>query len=135
MVVATVYKWLLRLYPRQYTDQFGQEMTSVFGQAAASELKKGRFAYGRFVLHELASLVVGARDARGASLLLGALAVDYSLPADLIDAQRAVESAKAGMQKAIATNDFKAARDLCHADEIARDEVCRLRGKYRLPGT
>jgi hypothetical protein len=39
------------------------------------------------------------------------------------------------MQKAIATHDFKTARDLCHADEIAQAEVRRLRAKYRLSGT
>jgi hypothetical protein len=61
MIVTSVYKWLLRIYPRQYADQFGQEMTSVFEQAAAEQLKKGRFAFARFVIYELAGLVTGAR--------------------------------------------------------------------------
>ena len=132
MTITRVYRLLLRMYPRQYADQFGAEMTSVFEQAAAEQLKKGTLAFVRFALRELIGLGVGARDARKAPLLLEDLKVDFSLPPDLADAQRVVRVCKEKMQKAIAAHDFKKARFFCLVDERAREEVRRLRAKYRL---
>ena len=114
-------------------EQFGAEMTSVFEQASAEQLKKGRLAFVRFVLRELAGLSAGARDARKAPSLLGDLAVDFSVPSELADAQRTVRRSRELVQKAIAAHDFKRARFLCLVDERARAEVVQLRAKYRLP--
>jgi hypothetical protein len=132
MTITVVYRLLLRMYPREYVEQFGAEMTSVFEQAASERLKKGRLAFAGFILRELAGLGVGARDARKAPSLLGDLAVDFSVPADLANAQRTVRRSKELLQKAIAAHDFKQARFFCQVDERARGEVTRLRAKYRL---
>jgi hypothetical protein len=131
--MTRIYRFLLRMYPRSYADQFGSEMTSVFEQAAAEQWKKGRLAYVRFVFRELMGLVTGARDARNSAFLVGGLAVDFSIPPDLADAQRMVRVSKEQMQKAIATHDFKKARFFSLVDERARIKVRRLRAKYRLP--
>jgi hypothetical protein len=133
MTITRVYRLLLRMYPRQYADQFGAEMTAVFEQAAEEQLQRGYLAFARFVLRELAGLATGARDARKAPSLLGDLAVDFSVPPELADAQRMVRISKEQMQRAIAKNDFKKARFFCLVDERARGEVMRLRAKYRLP--
>lgn len=132
MTITRVYRLLLRMYPRQYADQFGAEMISVFEQAAEEQLKNGRVAFVRFVLRELAGLAAGARDARDSARLLDELAVDFSLPPELADAQRMVQRSKELMQKAIVAHDFKKARFFSLVDERARDEVRRLRAKYRL---
>jgi hypothetical protein len=133
IALTRVYRWLLGMYPRDYADQFGAEMSSVFEQAAAEQWKKGLLPFARFVFCELAGLAAGAQDVRNAPLLERELAVDFSVPAELADAQRAVEYSKQQMQKAIAAHEFKKARFFCLADERARVKVQRLRSKYRLP--
>ena len=50
MIITRVYRFLLRMYPSQYADQFGAEMTSVFEQAAQEQLTKGHLAFVRFIL-------------------------------------------------------------------------------------
>jgi hypothetical protein len=133
IALARVYRWLLRMYPRDYADQFGAEMTSVFEEAAAEQWRKGLLPFVRFVFWELAGLAAGAQDAHKAPLLERELAVDFSVPPELADAQRAVEYSKQQMQKAIATHDFKKARFFCLVDERARLKVQWLRAKHRLP--
>lgn len=135
MILTRVYRLLLRMYPRDYAEQFGVEMTSVFEQAAVEHWKKGRLAFVRFVFRELTGLAARAREARKAAFLVGDLAVDFSVPPELADAQRMVQYSKEQMQKAIATNDFKKARFFCLVDERARVKVQRLRAKYGLPGS
>ena len=93
MITSKLYGFLLRkMYPREYADQFGSEMISVFEQAASEQRRLGSVAFVRFIFRELFGLAAAARDVREAPLLIGRLAVDYSVPAELADAQRAVES-------------------------------------------
>lgn len=133
MMSSKVYRFLLnKLYPREYAEQFGAEMTWVFEQVAAEQRKRGSVAFVRFIFRELLGLVAWARDAHEAPLLIGRLAVNYSVPAELADAQRAMETTKQEMQKAIIAHDFKKARLLSFEEENARDDVRRLRSKYGL---
>ena len=105
MISSRMYRFLLRkMYPREYADQFGAEMTFVFEQAAAEQGRLGSVAFVHFIFRELFGLAAAARDAREAPLLIGRLAVDYSVPAELADAQRAVETTKQAMQKALAVS-------------------------------
>jgi hypothetical protein len=133
-MITDLYRLLLRLYPRDYVAQFGAEMTSVFEEASAEQWKRGPLAYVMFVLREIAGLAGGARDARNAAFLVGDLAVDFSIPADLADAQRAVRISREQMKKAMVAQDYKKARFFCLVDDRASVKVQQLRAKYRLPG-
>lgn len=61
MTIPRVYRLLLRMYPHDYVEQFGAEVTSVFVQASADHLKQGRMAFLRFVIRELAGLAGSPR--------------------------------------------------------------------------
>jgi hypothetical protein len=58
-VVLTAYCWLLRLYPRGYRNQFGEEMTSVFREGC-SNLPPALPAKIRFYRREFCGLLSGA---------------------------------------------------------------------------
>jgi putative ABC transport system permease protein len=53
---VTIYRGLLRLYPRPFCDQFGREMTAFFEARHAKAAAKGRRATWRFWLAVLADL-------------------------------------------------------------------------------
>ncbi|MGA9980155.1 MAG: hypothetical protein WBQ08_16165 [Candidatus Sulfotelmatobacter sp.] len=55
-----LYEGLLRLYPRAYRQQFGDEMIAVFREADADEHEKGTFATAKFCLREIGGLFRGA---------------------------------------------------------------------------
>ena len=57
--MTTFYCWLLCLYPGSYRHEFGEEMTSVFGEAR-SELPPVLPAKIRFYRRELCGLLSGA---------------------------------------------------------------------------
>lgn len=133
MILLPVYRILLRMYPPDYRRQFGDEMASVFERAAADHLQKGPIELLRFAARELFGLAFGARDAWRAPLLIEQVGADFSVPADLADAQRLVTRCKSHLEEAIVARDFKKARFLCLVEERAREDVRRLRAKYRLP--
>jgi len=58
--VLSLYRFLLRLYPPAYRDEFGAEMLAVFGDAQAETWKKGVLARGVFCAREVAGLLRGA---------------------------------------------------------------------------
>ncbi|HSB75505.1 MAG TPA: hypothetical protein VLC12_07645 [Terriglobales bacterium] len=62
MVALTVYCWLLCLYPGSYRQEFGEEMTSVFG-AARCALPRGLGAKVSFYGREFCGLLSGALGA------------------------------------------------------------------------
>ena len=63
MNIQRVYRLLLRLYPGEYRERFGAEMTAVFDESARERRRQGWRAFVGFVLNELAGLVTGASDA------------------------------------------------------------------------
>lgn len=62
-----MYEGLLRLYPRAYRRQFGEEMIAVFRDADADAHQKGNLVTARFYLREVGGLFRGAlaEHARG----------------------------------------------------------------------
>jgi hypothetical protein len=60
--VLTAYHWLLCLYPASHRDEFGEEMTSVFGDAR-SALPAGLAAKLSFYRPEFCGLLSGAVSA------------------------------------------------------------------------
>src|SRR4029453_5410130 len=55
-----VYKTLLRLYPREYTELFAAEMSAVFEEAFEERRRQGGAIFLRFAVAELTGLVAGA---------------------------------------------------------------------------
>src|SRR5262249_42807105 len=63
VMVLTVYRWLLCLYPGSYRHEFGEEMTSVFHDAR-SDLPPALAAKISFYRREFCGLLAGALCAR-----------------------------------------------------------------------
>ena len=60
MELKRAYDILLRLYPADYRALFAAEMLTAFEEAADERRERGRAVFARFVLAELAGLVIGA---------------------------------------------------------------------------
>jgi hypothetical protein len=60
MELKRAYDILLRLYPADYRALFADEMLTAFEEAAEERRERGRAVFARFVLAELAGLVIGA---------------------------------------------------------------------------
>ena len=58
--MLSLYRFLLRLYPRAYRHEFGVEMLAVFREAQTETWKKGVLARGVFCAREVAGLLRGA---------------------------------------------------------------------------
>jgi hypothetical protein len=59
-MTLALYEGFLRLYPRPYRQQFGNEMVAVFREADADVHAKGSSATARFYLREIGGLFRGA---------------------------------------------------------------------------
>ena len=55
-----VYKTLLRLYPRDYTELFAAEMLAAFEEVSEERRRQGAAIFLRFAVAELMGLVTGA---------------------------------------------------------------------------
>ena len=126
------YKFFLFLYPRGHRDQFADEMTQVFEEAAAERRAQGRSWYVRFALSEVAGLIGGAAEAWMVSQR-PPKAPDTSplfLPQELREAQQRVDANVAAMVQAIANHQFERARFLSDQERVARANLTSLRDKY-----
>jgi len=130
--MTRVFQFCLILYPRGHRDQFAEEMSQVFEQAAAERRAGGLAAYFRFAFAEIAGLVTGAAWAWIAPQRAARAAAEkYShLPGELADAQRRVDANVAAMVHAIANHQFERARQLSNEERIARANLDTLRQKY-----
>jgi hypothetical protein len=72
IVVLTVFRWLLCLYPESYRDEFGEEMTCVFREAR-SALPPALPAKISFYRREYCGLLSGALSAHFDCLLCPAI--------------------------------------------------------------
>lgn len=126
------YKFFLFLYPRGHRDQFAEEMTQVFDEAAAERRALGWTWYVSFGLGELAGLIGGAAEAWMAPKPARKVAAANSsyLPQELIEAQQRVDANIAAMVQAIANHQFERARLLSDQERLARENLRVLREKY-----
>ena len=126
------YRWCLWLYPREYRERFGEEMTEVFEAAAAERRAEGRAAYAGFALSEIIGLIAGAARARVAPQQAGDLvAAKYrNLPREVAEAQQRVDDSIAGMVHAIAHHQFEKARDFSNLEHRARTNLRVVRERY-----
>jgi hypothetical protein len=59
-MTPALYEGFLRLYPRAYREQFGDEMVAVFREVDADVHQNGSFATARFYFREIGGLIRGA---------------------------------------------------------------------------
>jgi len=155
MNAQRAYKYLLRLYPRDYRAMFASEMLAAFEQASEE-----RHGY-RFVLAELMGLLMGAAlewiakltsdsSVRGRVLpdrlrmrppgvpwevhYAGAFAgwPPSALPDEVADAERRVKQLVDRIVHAIANHDFEGARNCSLQERQERDRLRLLRRKYQI---
>jgi hypothetical protein len=130
--MTRTYELLLILYPRAHRAEFSDEMRQVFEAAAAERREQGRAPYVRFVVREIAGVIVGAARAwltpqRAAQL---AAAKYRHLPREVAEAQQRVDENIAGMVHAIANHQFEKARELSNREREARANLRMVQARY-----
>lgn len=79
--VTRVYALLLRLYPRAFRDEFGDEMQTVFADAVQEAMRTGPLALARLCWREWRELLVNSALEHWARFQKGRLAMNPSAPA------------------------------------------------------
>jgi hypothetical protein len=120
------YSILLGLYPIDFRVEFGDEMVTVFQQAAAEHRESGCASLLPFALREMLGLVAGAARARVSN---AAASGDLPFPTDVGSAERYLEFVSRRLIQAIASHDFPNARFYDGQDRRARALLARLRAQ------
>jgi hypothetical protein len=123
MLVSRIYARLLRLYPADYRQSFGAEMTTVFERAVLDCRSHGVL---HFLLSEGAGLLIGAA---GAWLAKAAGTRRCSIAGSVAPSEIAATEARINVLvkrtvHAIATHDFETAR-ACSSEERREQEKLR----------
>jgi hypothetical protein len=134
MNLIRIYRFLLRLYPRDQREQFGDEMEAVFRQADAEHKARGAGGYTWFAMRELAGLLAGAISARWGSLARRppaghVITEPLVLPDDVREVERLVTVSIDRMIYAIAHHRFVEARFYSLVERRARARLDELRGQ------
>jgi hypothetical protein len=127
-MVKRFYEALLRLYPEDHRGLFASEMSTVFEEASADYLTRGRAIWLRFILAEFLGVLAGATSARlrpqpSAILTPGP-------PHTLREAQERVALNLRRMEEAIAQQDFVRARFYSNEDLKSRAELRHLCDRF-----
>src|SRR5437899_1662510 len=119
-----LYRFVLRFYPAEYRDMFGEEIAAVLQQRAAEKRAEAWFAFAAFVAREVAGLVAGVPR-------------EWSRPTQPLVARPATTVGESEarihfllkrMEYAIAHHDFEGARFYSREDEKERENLQRLLG-------
>lgn len=130
-----VLEFLLRLYPKEHGELFGDEMAAVLRQASEDRRADGRWAYARFLVWEVAGLVAGAA-AVWAARFAGQRRVQPSpdapapLPDEIRETERQIQRSIDCMVHAIANHQFTKARFYSIAERKFRERLEKLRDRY-----
>jgi hypothetical protein len=121
-----VYRALLRLYPREYRDNFAPEMTAVFERMAGEHRSADALARLRFAAREIAGVIVGAAEAWVRSLSGRRLcsAARRDAQSETAAAEARIRTLVNRIEHAIATHDFETARS-CSREELRERERLR----------
>jgi hypothetical protein len=140
-MVRWVYRALLRIYPPDHRRWFGDEMRSVFEEAAREHRGRGPIAYAAFLFSECAGLIGGSAMAWTANLagrgyirrpeLIGS-GVTATLPLEVQQAQDRLNISLNGLLHAIANHQFVQARAFAAEEQKAREELRVVREKYHI---
>jgi hypothetical protein len=134
MSLTKIYRFLLRLYPRDQREQFGAEMEAVFRQASGERRGRGAAGYAGFAMREFAGLLAGAAAARFGKLArhspAGHAIMDpVVLPDDVREVERIVRVSIDRMVYAIAHDQFVEARFYSLVERRARARLDELRSR------
>lgn len=133
MNIMGIYRFLLKLYPRDQREQFGAEMEAVFRQAAEEHKGRGAVACFWFAVVEFAGLLAGAAAARFANVVRrppagNAITEPLVLSGDVREVERIVALSIDRMTYAIAHHQFVEARFYSLVERRARARLEELRG-------
>jgi hypothetical protein len=149
MNIQRVYRMLLRLYPKEFREQFSEEMFEVFRQKA-HDLTAGRgVMFASFVFREFIGLPVGAAGAWIGGIMLVKKYFVVSIPIlsqhfpkptaeeaglSMAELQQRHDEIQATMFQAAANHDFIAARS--YEAQVGRLHLLlRRRSRPRKPRT
>lgn len=124
---------LLRLYPQEHREMFGEEMAAVLRQAAADRRVEGRWHYARFVTWEIMGLVAGAAAVWAAQFANQRRVQPEAEPSGLSDireTERKIQISIDCMVHAIANHQFEKARFYSIAERKFRARLEKLRDRY-----
>ena len=137
-----IFTLLLRFYPPEHQAIFAPEMLFLLRETACEKRQLGRSAHIHFVLKESFGLLTGAATEWFAKLTNRDYIKDQSaaaqtqpeplLPAEIIKAQKLVQSTLVCMERAIATHQFEKARFYSYAEQKARKQLRLLQQKYNI---
>jgi hypothetical protein len=130
-----VLELLLRLYPKEHRELFGEEMASVLRQAAEDRRAQGWWPYARFLVWEVAGLAVGAA-AVWAARFAGQPHIQPSPPSraaqpdEIRETEQLIQRSIDCMVHAIANHQFTKARFYSNVEREARARLNNLRDRY-----
>lgn len=138
-MVTSAYRALVRLYPPDHCHWFGDEMRSIFEEAAREHRGRGAIAYAAFLFSEYVGLIGGSAIAWAAKL--GGRAYIHqphlicnseaaTLPLEVQEAQKRLNVSLNGLLHAISHHEFVKARAFAVEEGKARENLRLLREKY-----
>jgi hypothetical protein len=139
--MTLAYRLLLWLYPYDHQVCFGEEMQSVFEQAAQEHRGRGRTAYLRFLVAEYGGLIVGLATAWTVKIAGRGYVHDQRLictaalaprPHEVQEAQERLTANLNGLLHAISHHQFVKARIYAAEEQKAREDLRLLRERYNI---
>ncbi|MBV8728797.1 MAG: hypothetical protein JO336_03205, partial [Acidobacteriia bacterium] len=132
------YDFLLRLYPKEHRELFGEEMATVLRQAAEDRRARGMAAYLWFAFWEIVGLVTGAAAVWAANLAqrAGKPAIDsppglwFCPTTSIAETERLIQRSIDCMVHAIANHQFAKARFYSEAERRLRAHLKDLQDRY-----
>jgi hypothetical protein len=126
-----IFELLLRLYPAEHRELFGEEMAGVLRQAAEDRRAEGWWAYARFVVWEFTGLMAGAAAVWAARFAGRRRVQPEAEPngvSEIREVERKIQRCIDCMVYAIANHQFEKARFYSHAERELRARLDNLRG-------
>jgi hypothetical protein len=141
MIANSFYRRIIRLYPRDFRQQFSDEMSSVLQQRADDGLTRGKAAATLLFLKETTSIVKGACFMWMAKLFSVSASAKDPLPSEPrptptlseLAAQR--QLAIRQMVAAIAKHNFSAARAEAQEESRLKSLIAKLESEAPTAGT
>ncbi|HEY7390197.1 MAG TPA: hypothetical protein VH640_16900 [Bryobacteraceae bacterium] len=126
-----LFELLLRLYPREHRELFGEEMASVLQQAAEDRRGEGWWAYARFFFWEIIGLAAGAAAVWAARFAGKSRVQPQAEPtglSEIEEIERKIQRSIDCMVHAIAHHQFAQARCYSTVERELRARLDNLRG-------